>query len=201
MRKMIFVLAMAAVCAAMAGCAVTIPTGSYIPQNYVRYDNPSSVDIAPFAYLPLVEGKVKLANQIRNTAAGSIHFSSDVAEFVRRVNALEFEKTGIQLNDKSKIRVSGDIIEFYIDDLGYSANIHYTIKYFIKESSSEKILYSHTFSPSSMKMGKFGTPAEGVQVFNNIIAKGYEMFITDPEARSMLDVPPLQDKKQSVQKK
>ena len=187
MRKVILALLALAMCAVLAGCAVTVPTGSYIPQNYVRYDNPTNIDIAPFVYIPLVEGKVKLANQIRNTAAGSIHISSDVAEFVRRVNALEFEKTGIQLSDKSKIRVSGEIVEFYIDDLGYSATVHYSVKYIIKDSASDKVLYSRIFTPEPLKAGKFGTAAEGVQIINGPIATAYDMFIKEQEVTALLN--------------
>lgn len=152
----------------------------------MRYDSPSSIEVAAFAYHPLIDGKVKLANQIRNTAAGSIHISTDVSEFVRRINALELEKTGILLNDKSEIQLSGDIIEFYIDDVGYSATIHYSIMYIIRNKSG-KVLYSKTFTPTPLKVGKFGTAAEAVQSLNGQVSTAYDMFIKDQAVRDILN--------------
>lgn len=189
MRKFCFYVLLVVISGGLGGCAITVPTGSYIPQNYVRYENSGSVEVGPFVYLPLTQGKVKKANELKNTALGTIHISSDVAEFVRRATALEFEKTGLQIKDSSNLLVTGEIIEFTMDALGYSIDLIYSVKYIIRDKSTNSVLHSKVYTPSPKKAGKFGTADGFTENLNEQVVAGYDMFIRDQAVRAILDRP------------
>ncbi|SHN68461.1 hypothetical protein [Desulfovibrio litoralis] len=70
----------------LSGCAVTLPTNSYTPQNYVKISGDATV--GTFTYKPFEQGKVQKANQMQNTAAGQIYLNMDIAAFVKRGTAL-----------------------------------------------------------------------------------------------------------------
>lgn len=53
---------------------------------------------------------------------GSIFLPANVADLVQRATALELEKTGILLSDSNPLELSGDVLEFKADDLGYSVD-------------------------------------------------------------------------------
>lgn len=172
----------------LSGCAVTLPTDTYTPQNFVRYQNQNAVDIGQFVYEPSQNGKVQ-PNQIQSTAVGTILITSNVSDMVRRITALELEKTGVALNDKSPILVSGNILEFKADDLGYSVDWTYSIRYKILNRDTNKELYSRVYMAPAKTSGKFGSPADLAPTVQEMVLGGYDLFIRDPEVRKILDVP------------
>jgi hypothetical protein len=109
----------------LAGCAGTIPV-NYSPQNFARYEG--RADVGPFGYAPADTGKVK-PNQIQSTAMGTILLTANIADLVQRATALELEKTGIRLGDSNPLMVSGEVLEFKADDLGYSVDWTYAVRY------------------------------------------------------------------------
>lgn len=186
MRKLICLLVLAMVVVVGAGCAATLPTNSYTPQNFVR--TMGKVDMGTFTYVAFVEGKkVKKSNQIQNTAAGQIYISTDVADFVKRGNALELEKSGVMLDPSAPIRLDANILEFKADDLGYSVDWSYKIQYMIVNKSDSQLLFDKTFSPSPKKGGKFGNPSDYANVVSETILGGYDLFIRDPDAKRILE--------------
>ncbi len=190
MRKL-FSLAAIVACLLMVGCAGTLPTESYTPQNIVRYEYKNSVDVGRFTYVPLADEKLKLKpNQVQNTAIGSMYIGTDVAELVRRATALELEKTGIMLNDQSPITVSGDVLELKADDLGYSVHWTYAIDYKIIDKTSGQSLYTHEYRPPMRKTGKFGLPSDYARIVHELVLDGYDMFIRDSAVRTALDKAP-----------
>ena len=183
-KLLLMVLAVAMV--GMAGCAGTIPTDSYMPQNFIRFDNKNPVDMGNFTYQPFLDGKVK-PNQIQNTAMGSIYISSNVAEMVRRATALELEKTGLKLTDQTDISVAGDVLEFKADDLGYSVDWTYAIRYKILSKKDNKTLFTREYRPPMKSTGKFGLPSDLAPIVHEVILNGYDIFVRDAEARAILD--------------
>lgn len=188
MRKLAVVFVFVVFCLGMAGCSGTIPTDHYTPQNFVRYDNHNTVDMADFVYEAMANPKLKLkANQIQNTAIGSIYISTDVADMVKRATALELEKTGVLLTDQSNIAVGGDVLEFKADDLGYSVHWTYGIRYRVIDKGAGTILYEKEYWPPMKKSGKFGGAASVAPLVHEIVLNGYDMFIRDPQVRLILD--------------
>lgn len=172
----------------LSGCAGTIPTDSYVPQNFVRYEFQNKTDMDLFTYAPLSDPRLNLKpNQIQNTAIGSIFISTNVADLVKRATALELEKTGIFLTDQANIAIGGEVLEFKADDLGYSVHWTYGVRYRILEKSSGKKLYEQEYRPEMKKTGKFGLAGDYAPIIHEIILNGYDMFIRDPEVRILLD--------------
>lgn len=160
-----------------SGCAVTLPTTSYTPQNYVKASG--KVEIGSFVYQPYVDGKVKKANQMQNTAAGQIYLSMDIADYAKRGTALELEKSGVELTDTAKILIDGNVIEFMADDLGYSVDLKYSIQYKIIDKRTSQILFDKVFVAPQKKIGKFGDAVSFTTVASEMVLAGYELFIRD----------------------
>ena len=185
MKRLLVLLFLTTLTAMLTGCAVTLPTNAYTPQNFVRTQG--EVGMGEFDYAPYVEGKIKNANQIQSTAAGQIFISTNVADFVKRGTALELEKSGVVLDDASLIQLCATIIEFKADDLGYSVHWHYSIQYRIIQKGDNIILFSKTFTPQFKKTGKFGLPMDYANTVGEMILSGYDMFIRDPDAKRLLE--------------
>lgn len=165
---------------ALSGCAGTIPV-NYVPQNIVRYSGDTNV--GQFTYAPSENGKVA-ENQLQNTAVGKIFLPSKISELVMRATALELEKTGIKISD-SDISLSGEVIEFKADDLGYSVDWTYSIRYTITNASGAKVV-DKVYAADPKKTGKFGLAADFSSSINDMILSGYSKFISDPEVRAAL---------------
>ena len=193
MRKVFLLTVLLAIVFA-SGCAGTIPTDSYTPQNFVRYDHNNAVDIGNFTYQPSLNEKIK-PNQIQNTAMGSIFISTNVADMVRRVTALELEKTGLKLTDQASIVIAGDVLELKADDLGYSVDWTYAVRYKIHAKKDGSTLFSREYRPPMKSTGKFGLPSDLAPVVHEIVLNGYDMFIRDPDVRKLLDKAPEPPKK------
>lgn len=165
----------------LCGCAATIPV-TYTAQNFERYQGRAS--IGTFTYVPADHGKVK-PNQIQNTAAGDAFVTVNIAEYVQRSTALELEKTGFVLDDSNPLQVSGDVLEFKADDLGYSVTWTYSIRYKITRKSDSKILLDKVYVADPKKTGKFGLPSDYTSAVNEMILAGYDKFIRDEEVRKI----------------
>ena len=170
------------VVATLCGCAETIPI-TYTPQNYVRYQG--QVDIGQFTYEPSTQGEVK-PNQLQNTAIGSVYISTDIADLVQRATALELEKTGFQIGDTHPLQVSGDVLEFKANDLGYSVGWTYSIRYKIVRKADSTTLLNKVYTADPKKTGKFNMPSDYGPSVNEMILAGYDMFIRDDEVRKIL---------------
>lgn len=165
----------------LTGCAGTIPV-TYTPQNYVRYAGAS--DIGKFEYAAATNGKVA-PNQIENTAVGGIFFGVNVADLVQRATALELEKTGFAVGDKHPLQLSGDVLEFMADDLGYSVDWSYSIRYKIVRKSDSIVLLDKIYKADQKKTGKFGLAADFSPSVNEMILSGYDKFIKDDQVRKI----------------
>lgn len=203
MKKLIAALVVMMVVVGMCGCAATLPTTAYTPQNFARVQG--EMDMGEFVYIPFVEGIVKKSNQIQNTAAGTLYISMDVADFVKRGTALELEKSGIFLSEQCPYALSGNILEFKADDLGYSVDWKYAIQYKIINKTDNATLFDKTFRPSPKKTGKFGLPSDYANTAGEMILSGYDLFIRDPDVRRIVEKaaykePPLPESAKKMKK-
>lgn len=185
MKKLLLGITVLVVSFGIVGCAGTLPTNSYTPQNIVRVEGKS--DIGNFTYQPYAEQKVKKPNQIQNKAIGSIYISSNVADYVKRGTALELEKSGIIIDDTTPYAIEGNVLEFMADDIGYSIHWTYAIQYTIKNKNDNKILFDKTFHPEMKKTGKFGLPTDYANIVAEIVLSGYELFIREPDVKKILE--------------
>lgn len=166
----------------LGGCSGTIPV-NYTPHNIVRYHG--SVNMGEFTYAPATSGKVK-ANQVQNTAVGSIYLPTNIGDLVQRATALELEKTGFQLGASQDLVLSGNVLDFKADDLGYSVDWSYSVDYVITNSSTGSKLLDKTYAADPIKTGKFGQASDYSSSINELILSAYDKFIQDPQVRAIL---------------
>jgi hypothetical protein len=193
----------------LLGCSGTIPV-VYTPQNFARFQG--ETDIGKFIYEPSMpkavssepatlgsppsssqprpgssKGESQIApNQIRNTAIGSIYVAVNISDLVQRATALELEKTGIVLTDKCPTAVSGDVLYFKADDLGYSVDWTYAVRYKITRKSDATVLLNKVYAADPKKTGKFGQAADYAPSVNEMILSAYDKFIRDEDVRKLL---------------
>lgn len=90
-------------------------------ENWARDVGVGPVRVDPFRYQPHHDEKGKLeANQIENTAIGSIYITQDVSGFVRDAVKMELHFMGYDYSESSFRAIRGNVKRFVADDLGYS---------------------------------------------------------------------------------
>ncbi len=128
------------------------------------------VEVGPFTYDPASTGKVG-PNQVRNTALGDVELDVPVAQYYREALQQELRLTGVTLGGGNRV-LTGEIKEFFIDDLGYSIDWTLDVRFMIKDKSgavlydAEKVVKNHT--------EKYLAP------FNKQIRQSIEALIADP---------------------
>lgn len=164
------------------GCAGTLPV-TYVPQNFARYHG--NIDIGRFTYEPADQGLVK-PNQIQNTALGQIYIGANVSDFVQRATAAELEKTGFNISDQNPIQLTGEVLEFKADDLGYSVDWSYSIRYILTRKNDSTVLLNKVYIAEPKKTGKFSRSASDYSPsVNEMVLSGYDKFIRDNEVRNI----------------
>lgn len=165
----------------MSGCVSTIPV-NYAPSSVKTVAGSVGVD-KNFRYLPADSTSSATPvknNQIRNTAVGNIFIDKDVSAFIRDAVFSELRTVGIKTNDSSNV-LGGDIVEFLIDDLGYSVDWTLKIKYTVKSNNGSVIYQSEKLT--QRKTNKF------VNVFaamNETIKLNAESLMDDPEFKKVI---------------
>ena len=170
----------------LSACAGTIPV-AYEPQNFVRYEG--RADVGKFTYTPAQLGKLD-PNQIENTAVGTtIYIGADVAEFVRRATALELEKTGVALTDRSPVQVSGEVLRFKAGDFGFNIDWTYCVRYKVTRKSDSREVLDAVYKVEK-KSGKSNLASDLTPSVNELILSGYDQFIRDDRTRAVLAASP-----------
>jgi hypothetical protein len=163
------VLLLSFVMLALTGCVSTVPV-NYAPSSILSASGSTSV--VPFTYAPAQGGKIK-PNQIRNTAMGSILFEQNIDVLFRDAVFKELRFVGVKV-DSSDRKLSGDIQEFLIDDLGYSVDWTLIVKY--RVTSGEAVVYEGT-KEIKRRTNKF---ANVFGALNETIKLNIEELIKDP---------------------
>ncbi|MEM9046720.1 MAG: hypothetical protein AAGC81_18725, partial [Pseudomonadota bacterium] len=136
------------------------------------------VEVGDFIYSPAAVGDVE-ANQLQNTAIGSIMIGTSVSDFVRRATALELERSGLEIVSDAPLMVTGDVKEFLLDDLGYSVDWSYSINYRLQNAQSGEPIIDKLYKTPTVTTGKFGLPSDLTPSINQMILNSLEQFIRD----------------------
>jgi uncharacterized lipoprotein len=153
----------------LSGCVSTLPM-NYAPSSTLSASG--SVSVVPFTYAPAQSGKVD-ANQIRNTAIGSMHFEQNIDIIFRDAVFKEMRFVGVKVDDPKR-KLSGDIQEFLIDDLGWNVDWTLTVKYRVTDSDSITYEGLKTIKRKTTKFANvFGA-------LNETIKLNIEELIKDP---------------------
>jgi hypothetical protein len=155
------------------GCANTPITLNYSPSSIKTVNG--SLNVGDFEYLPSKDNKI-LPNQVRNTAASELFFEKNIDQYFEEALFKELRFVGINLN-KSKTVVSGQIIEFFIDDLGFSIDWVLEVNYIVKRNDGKAICFNKTYRIEKTTQ-KFAAP---LGVYNEIIKLNIEQMFNDKE--------------------
>jgi hypothetical protein len=167
--KIVIAAAFAVLAFTMAGCQ-TAPV-DYSPTSTMIAKG--AVQVGDFRYLPALNGKVK-PNQLRNTALGPILLTPHIDTFYRDAVFKELRFVGVNISD-SKVQLSGDIVDFLVDDLGFSVDWKIDVKYVVKNASGTTIYEGEKFTNNNT--AKF---ANAFQVLNTQIRLNIEELLKDP---------------------
>lgn len=166
-------LCVAAAAIGMVGCANPGLTVNYSPSSVKSAQG--SLDVGEFKYSAVDKSaKPMPPKQIRNTAMGEIVLDREVAKFVRDGVFAELRFVGIKMVPEAK-QLTGDVQEFVIDDLGYSIDWTFRIKYDLTDKATGKVVYSST-KLIQRKTDKFGNP---LGALNETIKLSVEQLLDD----------------------
>jgi len=157
----------------LTGCANAPITLNYAPSSTMSVKG--ALKVGDFQYLPGKEGKKKVKpNQIRNTAMGEVLLEKNVDEYFESALFTESRFVGINVGDTNNV-VSGDIIEFLIDDLGYSIDWTLDVKYIVKSADGSDCYNKvHKIAKNTAKFANpFGT-------LNEVMKLNIEQAFQDP---------------------
>lgn len=164
--------------------ALVFLTACGTPQGVTLTYAPSSiktaegaVEVGEFKY-SAIDPKTKKEvpqNQIRNTAMGDIIIDRNVSQFVRDAVFSELRLVGVKTAPTSKV-LTGDVEDFLIDDLGYSIDWTYRVKYTVTQKPSGQTLYTGVKN-IQRKTAKFGNP---LGALNETVKLSVEQLLDDP---------------------
>jgi hypothetical protein len=163
--------ALVAVVMGLAGCVSTVPV-DYSPSSTLSATG--AVQVADFKYLPAINGKVK-PNQLRNTAIGAILLDKNIDVFFHNAVFTELRFVGVKVADNN-LKLSGEINEFLVDDLGYSVDWTVDVHYVITNSATGAVVYDSD-KITKNRTAKF---ANAFVALNQQIKQNIEDLIKDP---------------------
>jgi uncharacterized lipoprotein len=156
----------------VGGCAPAHSPVNYAPGSVLTATG--AVGVSGFRYLPADSGAVA-TNQIKNTAMGSIKIDRDVKDFFRDAVFAELRFVGVKMGENSRT-LSGDIVDFLIDDLGYSIDWTLRVKYRVTATGTASPLFESE-KLIQRKTAKFVNPFGAL---NETIKLNIEELIKDP---------------------
>src|SRR5690625_1115868 len=163
----------------LANCSTTVPA-SYTPQSFTEIGD-GQIAIGEFSYAPMEGGSIA-ANPLQNTAIGSIYICTNCADFVKRARALELGRSGLRVSDNAHYRVDGIVEELKLDDLGYSVDWTYRVRYTLGRPSDRSAVLDEVYSVGPIRTGKFGLPSDYSPSLNELVLEGIEKFMQDIRA-------------------
>lgn len=163
---------------ALVGCG-SAPTGvtiDYAPSSVKTAEG--VVNVGDFKYSAVDPKTSKPVPQdvIRNTAMGTLQLDRDVAKFVRDAVFTELRFVGVKIVPAGKV-LTGDIEEFFVDDLGYSIDWTFRVKYTLEDKTTGKVVYA-SVKNIQRKTNKFGN---ALGILKENIKLSVEQLLDDPE--------------------
>jgi len=156
-----------------SGCSTAPITVNYAPSSTMSLEG--ELKVGDFKYLPGENNPKIKPNQIRNTAIGNILLEKNIDEYFEQALFTESRFVGIKVKETNNV-LSGDIVEFLIDDLGYSIDWTLEVKYEVAMEDNETC-YSkvHKIEKTTAKFANpFGT-------LNEVMKLNIEKLFADPE--------------------
>ena len=140
----------------ISGCSSAPIVLNYAPSSTMTLEG--EVKVGDFKYLPGENNKKIKPNQIRNTAMGSVLLEKNVDEYFETALFTESRFVGLKVKE-SENQLTGDIVEFLIDDLGYSIDWTLEVNYVMKKSDgSDCYNKTHKIEKNTAKFANpFGT--------------------------------------------
>ena len=160
----------------VSGCSTTPIALDYVPASTLKVAG--SLSVGHFRYLPVETHTDLQANQVRNTAIGAIVLDQDVNRYFETALTNEAAFVGITIDRASPV-VSGEIMEFLIDDLGFSVdwtfNVHYTVSKNNASKGNQPPCYEKTVDIKKTA-SKYSQP---FTAFNEVIKLNIEKLFAD----------------------
>jgi hypothetical protein len=159
--------------AILTGCGtVTTAPVIYTPSSTLTATG--AVEVGNFKYLPAIDGKLK-PNQLKNTAFEDIMLDQNVDKYFRDAVFTELRFVGVKVESNNH-RLSGEINEFLVDDLGYSVDWTVDVRYVIINKATAKVVYDSD-KITKNRTAKFLNPFVAL---NQQIKANIEALIQDP---------------------
>ena len=155
----------------LTGCVTAAPV-NYAPSSVMTASG--SVGVSSFKYVPADSGAVA-PNQLKNTAMGDVKIDRDVKDFFRDAVFAELRFVGVKLDDKTRT-LSGDILEFLVDDLGYSIDWTLRVRYQVAGADGAGPL----FNAEKIVKRKTAKMVNPFGALNETIKLNVEELIKDP---------------------
>jgi hypothetical protein len=174
-------LAGAALC--VSACTATFSLPPYSPVSTEEFS--SALEVNDFGYFPK-EGIKQ--NQIRETAAGTVYITEPVGQYFANAVRRELRQAGVSFKDaacKLACKLDGEVNDFAVDSLGFSANYITDVRYILRDKSQKPLLdqsYQVKFNTSKFLV------AEAIFAnINKAIADNISQLLKDPAFRSGLN--------------
>jgi len=162
-------------CLFAAGCSPVMVSLPYNPATTAEIN--ANIEVDKFEYQPS-KPEIK-QNQIRTTAMGTTLLTENVDDFFTNAVKREFRQAGISLKPGAKCKVAGEVNDFAVDDLGYSAtyitNVHYSVM-----NSNGAILYDN-IEEVKFNTSKFVVAQVIYANLNKVISDNINKLLTNPD--------------------
>lgn len=136
---MIRILATVLVASTLSACAevkLTLPPYTPVTTEEVG----GNISVNNFSYYPK-QGVAQ--NEIHETAAGRIFLTEDVGVYYANALRRELRQSGVSLKD-SNCTLEGEVNDFTIDSLGFSADYMTDVRYMVKDAK-QSALFDNTY--------------------------------------------------------
>ena len=160
----------------LSACASTISV-NYAPSS-IAFQGAGKVRVEAFKYQPAISGKVD-ADQIPNSAIGSIHLGQPLGNYVANAFASEFKLGGYQIGPGG-LEITGNIQELKAGDLGFSVDWTLVLAVSLIKKDGKKLEKTVEVKKNTNKFGDLSS------MFNPIIKEAFEKVVTAPEVKSFL---------------
>lgn len=158
------------------GACVTVPMPPYAPQSSQTLGG-SIYDVQSY-YTPK---KGVAANQIRNTAVGSILTTVPVSDYITNGFRLELRAAGVRLGE-GPCRMSLTVRDYAAEDLGFNVTFKSDIGYALKSPAGD---YARDVE-KSFTTDKFQDTTIIYASLQNVIAQNFDDVLRDPAFKAKL---------------
>lgn len=167
-------LSIIGVLAILTGCASQPPIIlDYSPSSTVSVQG--EIEVGNFNYLPGQNNSSVRANQIRSTALCKVLTDKSIDEYFESAIIIESNFSGLKVKE-SQNKLTGDVIEFLIDDLGYDIDWTMEVNYILTKADGNACYdKNHKIEKQTAKFtNTYGT-------LNEIVRLNIEKVFKDPD--------------------